>query len=344
MRISPKVSIIVPVYNSAKHLDKCINSILNQSYSNFEFLLINDGSKDNSGNICDKYALIDERIKVYHKTNGGVSSARNFGITEAKGEYMCFVDSDDYVNSDWLLKYIEGAELNNADIVFQGIIIESESNNRIILTNSIDSFFEKKEINQGINDLLKKDWALFSGTCCKMYKTELIKTNDILYSEGMSINEDGLFTIEYCCFIDSIQTLSFAGYHYVTSNSTLTNSQIPLDLFFMYSKSLMTAIEKLSKSIGDSIATHRLRSNIAGQLIASIVNEYKNDIFSDIRLRIHVLSFISVYITKGDIPYEHGISSKLFKRLFMKNHLYLTDIGLRFFMLPYYLKTTLMRK
>ena len=102
------ISVIVPVYNSEKRLHKCIDSILGQTYTNFELLLINDGSTDTSGDICEEFAEKDERIKVFHKKNGGASSARNIGIDNAKGEYICFVDSDDYVSDDiylhlWLM-------------------------------------------------------------------------------------------------------------------------------------------------------------------------------------------------------------------------------------------------
>jgi len=92
-----KTSVIVPVYNAEKYLDKCIQSILNQDYKNIEVILIDDGSLDNSGNICDEYAKVDSRVKVVHKKNGGVSSARNCGIDIATGEFIMFVDSDDYI-------------------------------------------------------------------------------------------------------------------------------------------------------------------------------------------------------------------------------------------------------
>jgi glycosyltransferase involved in cell wall biosynthesis len=100
--LNPLISVIVPVYNAEKRLVKCIDSILAQSYIHFELLLINDGSKDSSGTICDAYAQKDNRVKVFHKENGGASSARNIGIEHATGEYIVFVDSDDYVEKDYL--------------------------------------------------------------------------------------------------------------------------------------------------------------------------------------------------------------------------------------------------
>ena len=102
------ISIIIPVYNVEKYLKKCINSVINQSHKNLEIILIDDGSTDKSGIILDEYAKIDERIKVYHKKNGGLSSARNYGIKRSNGNYICFIDSDDFIS-----KYMIENLLNN---------------------------------------------------------------------------------------------------------------------------------------------------------------------------------------------------------------------------------------
>ena len=102
MNITPKISVIVPVYNAEKYLHRCIDSILSQTFTDFELLLINDGSKDSSGAICDEYAAKDNRVRVFHKENGGASSARNLGLDNAKGEWIAFVDSDDLLEVNML--------------------------------------------------------------------------------------------------------------------------------------------------------------------------------------------------------------------------------------------------
>ena len=107
MNITPKISVIVPVYNAEKYLHRCIDSILSQTFTDFELLLIDDGSKDGSGAICDEYAAKDNRVRVFHKENGGVSSARNLGLDNACGEWVTFVDADDYVRPSYLATYIE---------------------------------------------------------------------------------------------------------------------------------------------------------------------------------------------------------------------------------------------
>ena len=109
----PKISIIVPIYNVEKYLDKCVNSILSQTFSDFELILVDDGSPDNCGRMCDDWAQRDSRIVVYHKQNGGISDTRNYGIDRAKGEYLTFIDPDDYIESTYL-EYLYIQAMNNA--------------------------------------------------------------------------------------------------------------------------------------------------------------------------------------------------------------------------------------
>ena len=108
--MGPKVSIIVPIYNAQKTLRRCIDSILNQDYTDFQLLLIDDGSKDDSGRICDEYASEDERVHVIHKENSGVSDSRNLALNEAKGEYLQFLDSDDWITPNATRLLVESAE------------------------------------------------------------------------------------------------------------------------------------------------------------------------------------------------------------------------------------------
>lgn len=118
---TPQISIVVPVYNVEKYLERCIDSILAQTFTDFELLLINDGSKDSSGLICDKYAEKDSRIRVFHKENGGVSRARNLGISNARGRWLCFIDSDDWVDKEYLHCFGDVFNYSDDIIVIQGM-------------------------------------------------------------------------------------------------------------------------------------------------------------------------------------------------------------------------------
>lgn len=136
---NPKISVIVPVYNVEKYLRRCVDSILAQTFTDFELLLIDDGSKDKSGEICDEYAKTDNRVKVFHKENGGVSSARNLGLDNAKGEWICFCDADDWVLSEWLQAF-SLLILGNEDIIFSGYIsIYNEIKNKVFIEKPYSS-------------------------------------------------------------------------------------------------------------------------------------------------------------------------------------------------------------
>ena len=137
-----KISIIIPVYNVEKYISECIESILKQTYNNFELLLINDGSTDTSGNICDKYAELDKRIRVFHKKNEGVGIARNLGIEHARGEWICFIDSDDWISSDYFETIMN--DINIADLTFWGFKLHY-ANAFPIEYKPLETFVNKKE-------------------------------------------------------------------------------------------------------------------------------------------------------------------------------------------------------
>ena len=125
------ISIIIPVYNVEKYLNKCLNSVIEQTYKNIEVILIDDGSTDNSGKICDEYAKNDIRIKIIHQQNGGVSTARNNGLEHATGKYITFVDSDDYIEKEMIETMAKKIMKKNADIVICGVTDRDEENNII---------------------------------------------------------------------------------------------------------------------------------------------------------------------------------------------------------------------
>lgn len=210
------ISIIVPVYNSEKHLCRCIDSILAQTYTNFELLLVNDGSKDNSGIICQEYAAKDFRIKVFHKVNGGVSSARNVGLDNAKGEWITFVDSDDWLDKEFL-ESIFIDNIKSVDLVISyakninknGKISSNKYQSRYINSNNIDTLF------------LENDFAWQTSPWAKLYKNELCK--NIRFIENMHIGEDLIFLYTYTMKCNTIFILGENYYNYDISNeNTLT--------------------------------------------------------------------------------------------------------------------------
>lgn len=223
------ISIIIPVYNTEKYLDKCLNTILSQSYKDIEVLLINDGSTDSSGEICDKYAKKDNRIKVFHEENKGVSAARNFGINVATGEWLCFIDSDDWVDSDYLENFVSifSAE---GDFVIQGYIkntdkqITGGSGFVSQFENFLDFFMYSEEKN------------LLNSPCFKLFRKDIIDRNSISFDENFSLGEDHIFTLEYIRFVTRFSVSFERGYHYRISSdgNSLTQKLIDIEKFKQY--------------------------------------------------------------------------------------------------------------
>lgn len=180
------ISIIVPVYNAEKTLRECVDSILCQGYRDFELLLIDDGSKDSSPLICDEYAVIDRRVKVYHKPNGGVSSARNLGIENTQGKWITFIDADDYITQD----FFDGVCKRNEDIIIKGYqkFDKEGGTSNMHLTDSRKQSSFKELLNQYITDsLLRCPWA-------KFYKKSVI--GDLRFLTEMKIGEDAWFVFK----------------------------------------------------------------------------------------------------------------------------------------------------
>ena len=216
--MDPIISIIVPIYNVGKYLPKCIESILNQTFKNFELILVNDGSTDNSGVVCDDYAKKDTRIKIVHKSNGGVSSARNAGLYVAKGEYIGFVDPDDYIDKNMYEKLYRLCIDNNSDIAIcrfnreiNGKIQNKESTEEIIELNNMEA----------MNELFKGNLYRFS-LCNKLFSNKCF--NDVLFPEER-IHED--LSTTYKLFANSKKAvyINYCGYIYVRrENSILTST------------------------------------------------------------------------------------------------------------------------
>lgn len=200
----PLVSIIVPVYNAEKYLHRCIDSILAQTFTDWELLLIDDGSKDASGRICDEYAAKDERIRVFHKENGGVSSARNLGLDHAEGEWIAFVDSDDWVSKDYLEELVKHSD---TDLVVADFVIEGEENWN---ENLPVGKWQSKDLSGIIENSIA--WTRFVAPWCKLLKKSLIGQNRF-YVE-LTTQEDALFMFRYLCVVQNIQIIPNKGYHY----------------------------------------------------------------------------------------------------------------------------------
>ena len=210
------ISIIVPIYNVEKYLKKCIESIINQTYKNIEIILVDDGSPDNCGIICDEYSQKDKRIIVIHKENGGLSDARNKGIDIAKGDYLTFIDSDDFVNIDYIEKLYNSIKLNNTKLAQCGISKVNENNEIIEKLNYDENYI--KTSHEILNELYGKHLIENVVVWNKMYAKELFK--NIRFAVG-KIHEDEFTTYKLIYYSKNVAIVSDSLYNYRQNNASI---------------------------------------------------------------------------------------------------------------------------
>lgn len=293
-----KVSITVPVFNVEKYLPECIESILKQSYNNLELLLINDGSTDTSGIICDKYAQSDKRVRVFHKKNEGVSKARNLGIESATGEWICFIDSDDWIPSDYLETILNDTYI--ADLTFWGCKIHSLDKYQTEY-KPIEQFTEEKENIENCLAYLKENdqhFEYLGFTWNKLFKTSIIKKYDIKFIEYLSLREDEVFTLSYARYISSIRIKSSPLYNYRILNTGLTHK----------TKSKQEYLS-LIKELNEVLKYYR-NSQLFQIEKEAILNYYFSALLSDRFLSKSWFTLLSTFINKGRLlqkkNYIHG--------------------------------------
>ena len=207
------ISVIIPIYDVEKYLNKCINSVVNQTYKYLEIVLVNDGSPDRCPEMCDEWAKKDIRIKVIHKENGGLSDARNVGLGYATGDYLLFVDSDDYIELDLIEKSL--CNVNRHDFVLFGYYIENLDENDHIIT--ISPYYFDNENLQSMLSVINYAWN-------KMYKRTFLQEKQIRFEKGISLIEDALFNEKAFTEAESIGYLNEPLYHYIhRKRKTLVN-------------------------------------------------------------------------------------------------------------------------
>ena len=251
--MKPLVSIIVPIFNASDYLSICVESIINQSYKNIEIFLIDDGSNDDSYNLCKKYAGCDSRVMALHHENRGVSYTRNRGIQIANGEYICFIDSDDYVDKNFIEKMIEPLNKDDYDL----IICRNFNCNK-------DGILEEVKVENGdFGDDLRDDyWKLnkfLGGPCLKLYRREIITKNNIRFLENVSYSEDRIFNTEFYSKIKRYSFVDLALYYVVNQNPYSLSKQKNLKTFqYAIDEAIMTAnmLRREEFSEADSIITN----------------------------------------------------------------------------------------
>lgn len=240
-----KISIIVPIYNVEKYLRKCIDTIVNQTYKNLEIILVNDGSTDNSYKICEEYACKDKRIKTINKENGGLSDARNAGLKIATGEYVSFIDSDDYIELDMIYNLYQGIIKNYADICCCGKVLEYEKNNVSVNNKSefcIDNVEALRKILIGDN--------IDNSACDKLFNIKLFE--DIEFPVNRYFED--IATV-YKVFLKAkkVVHINNIGYHYVIRKNSISTEKFSKKQFdaLIFTKEMVIDVIKLYPELAE---------------------------------------------------------------------------------------------
>lgn len=312
--MSPKISIIVPVYNAESTLHKCVDSIIHQSYQDWELLLIDDGSIDTSATICDEYAQQDKRIKVFHKANGGVSSARNVGLDNAKGEWITFVDADDFLNSDSLFNMISA--IDESDIILSSVRELDGVSYKEYIIDSINT----KNIQETAHWLANfNHFIILTTPWSKLLKTSIINNYKLRFDVRFCSGEDSLFLYQYLCHIEKVTCIDRISYNYITSNG-LSIRLLSLKEINGILQEIITALERLSNrfqidfihSYYNTLEYFIMRYDFSGKGIKCF---YKDFLYFSKQKYFNDLVNDSTYILKGK-------RRKLFDFLF-KHKLYI---------------------
>lgn len=217
------ISIVVPIYNVEKYLNKCIDSILSQEYKNIEIILVDDGSTDNSGKICDDYTKKDNRIKVIHKENGGLSDARNVGMEKAIGEYIAFIDSDDYIGKDYISTLYNMCITNNSEIAQCSFerVTDNQTTNEI----NVDKKIENMTGIEAIKNIFKEKYLEYIVAWNKLYKKSLFE--NIKYPKG-KLHEDEATTYKLFYEAKKVSVTNEKLYYYYIRQNSITNTKFTL--------------------------------------------------------------------------------------------------------------------
>ena len=274
---APLVSIIVPVYNAEKYLNRCVDSILSQTMTDFELLLIDDGSKDNSGRICDEYATKDARVRVFHKPNGGVSSARNLGLDNAIGKWITYVDADDRCSCEYLEHLLAKTDEETDLILSYAVVCDS-------LSETAEAYPEYRVNATNFERLfVDSDMHWHTSPWAKLYRASIIYETGLRFNELMHIGEDADFLFSFMLITDKIYVSSGTDYYYTCDVSgSLTKRINTIDSELASYRTIRYLVNRIiqQKNIKDNRAIENL-----GWLVVSYVRRVLNSLYHNSDLK-----------------------------------------------------------
>lgn len=240
----PRISVIIPVYNAGAYLPQCLDSLLSQSFTDFEVLLTDDGSTDNSGLICDQYAAKDKRIRVFHQPNGGASAARNYGIDRARGEWICFIDSDDYISKDYLDAFFQYGNLAEDCLNMQGGNLVADTDGQIIKTYVYPDLLADSSNMREI--ICQYNFLVSSRPAEKLFNKKLLDRISLRFRTDLTVREDAVFVYTYRTYMNSIKLIPVSGYYYrqAFQRSTLCTQNHHYEVFLTLRRILPPLVQQ----------------------------------------------------------------------------------------------------
>ncbi|MCR5795051.1 MAG: glycosyltransferase [Solobacterium sp.] len=330
----PVESIIVPVYNAEKAVSRCIDSILKQDFTDFELILIDDGSKDSSPQILDEYAAKDSRVRVIHKKNGGVSAARNTALDAARGEYIRFLDADDWMTQESDKLLVRNAQNNSSDLVvadFYRVVGGNLARKGNILTNRVLTRQEYAEY------MMESPSDYYYGVLWnKLYRRDIIEKHHLRMDEHMKWCEDFIFNLDYVLHADRITALQVPVYYYVKTEGSLVAQNLTLQKIIQMKTSVFTYYDQFYRDVFDEEKYNRERLQIQGFLINAASDDMVLPLSSETKKIGEEIT--PVYFTgrKDSLLqtayYLRKIHERLLQSLALKYDIELRDAGILFYM------------
>lgn len=345
MNSSIDLSIILPVFNSDQTLIKCIDSIISQTMSDFELIIVNDGSTDNSREICEHYLEKDNRIKLINQENGGVSSARNKGLKEAIGKYICFVDSDDWVEQNYIAAFLDNNKNPEKEMIIQNCfeISVNGCNLKCVLP---DKVYYKEQFSEFFSELHILGYGY---PFAKLYETDIIKSNNLKFNENINFAEDLIFFLEYFQYVDSVRCISKAYYNYVQSDNTLSYShniyEKEIEAYYVE----RNILEKLAKQYKfNTEAIHYCKMHSGFILYRALRTIYRPEWKKNFTKRMSILreqaTPENLYSLKAFSNEQLGEKlNKISVQLYVNKHFFSYDLYTRFFIFIRYQMSFLWR-
>ncbi|MGM9795777.1 MAG: glycosyltransferase [Candidatus Aphodosoma sp.] len=312
----PKISIIVPVYKVEKYLRRCVDSILAQTFTDWECILVDDGSPDESGAICDEYAQKDARIQVIHKENGGVSSARNVALDRMTGKWLIFVDSDDCLYPNALQKWFEVAEQNNLDLIQCHF-------NREYKEGQVEN--DETEVLSAVKYADSERYL----TCVwgTLFKVSIVKEKALRFDEKVSLGEDQIYLLNYMQYCKRIQLIGDVLYFYRNNEQSAVNNPKP-----EYEMASVRAFKELKRN--NPIASKRCDAMLLSWFVflilssktpASVIKDlYKDVNLAYLSLRAKAIDKMAYYLMKVNIPFTVHILRTIYS---IKKHILIHKIN-----------------